>query len=492
MTLGLVERNPRIPVTHPVAADDSREFVDAASQPETRGIEIVGDDERHGRPRDLFPVWAATMVSVLNFTIGASFTAVLGLELWQAALVILASSLLWVFPGIIATSGPSAGTSGSVIQRAIYGFRGNKIVIAVYGWFISGVFLALNWVASSFMGAELLTRMGAENKTVGLVVVTIVVSIVTVLVAVYGHALILKAYTALTAVLLLIFLVVTGFILPTVDWNFTQPEPLHGAALWSSLSIAFAILASSPLSFSNSADMARYLPRDTKASRIAAATGLGGLIPCVFFTFVGALLGSVVSPDALALGIEYALLDMLPVWLGPIFVIGVIVNTVALNGMTTYTASMAFQSIGVPIRRIPSAILIGVLGTAFTLYLVMSTSLIDAINLMLQFLLVISVPTMAVYVTDILLRRNRYDGLELFDERPGARFWYHGGFSIAGIGSVVLGGIATALFLSTDVWTGPLAVAIGYIDLSAPIGIIVSVAAYILLAGRRVRAQVGA
>lgn len=473
-------------------SDSQQEFVDVATHPETRGIELVGETERHGRPRDLFSVWAATMVSVLNFTIGASFTAVLGLEIWQAILVILVVSLLWVFPGIVAISGPAAGTSGSVIQRAIYGFRGNKIVIAFYGWFISGVFLALNWVASSFMGAELLTRMGVEDKTVGLVIVTVVVSIVTVLVAVYGHALILKAYTALTAVLLLIFLVVTGFILPTVDWNFTQPEPLQGVALWSSLTIAFAILASSPLSFSNSADMARYLPRDAKPSHIIAATALGGAIPCAFFTIVGALLGSVVSADALEFGIEYALLDMLPAWLGPVFVIGVIVNTVALNGMTTYTASMAFQSIGVPIRRIPSAILIGVLGTAFTLFLVMSTNLIDAINLMLQFLLIISAPTMAVYVADIVLRRNRYDGIDLFDERRGAKFWYHGGFSISGLVSVVAGGVATALFLSTDVWTGPLGVAIGYIDLSVPVGMLVSIVIYTVLAKRRIRAQVEA
>ena len=56
----------------------------------------------------------------------------------------------------------------------------------------------------------------------------------------------------------------------------------------------------------------------------------------------------------------------------------------AVDGMTTYTASMAFQSIGIPIRRIPSAIIIGVLGTFFTIYLVMSTSLLDAVNIMLQ------------------------------------------------------------------------------------------------------------
>ena len=38
-----------------------------------------------------------------------------------------------------------------------------------------------------------------------------------------------------------------------------------------------ALLASTPLSFINSPDIARYLPRSTKPSHIAAATALGAL-----------------------------------------------------------------------------------------------------------------------------------------------------------------------------------------------------------------------
>lgn len=462
--------------------------LESATQPETRGIELIQPAERHGRARDLFAVWAAPNVSVLAFTMGATLTLVLGLEIWQAILVIIAASLLWVLPGIVAISGPSAGTSGSVITRAIYGVRGNKFIIAFYGWFISGVFLALNWVASAFMGAELLRRMGWANDTLNILLVSVVVSTITVLVAVYGHALILRAYTVVTAVLLAIFVLVVGFILPNIDWAFTQPEPLEGVGLWTSVSIGFAILASSPLSFSNSADLARYLPRETKPSHIVAATALGGALPGIFFTSVGALLGTAVKPEDLAFGIEYPLLEMLPVWLGPIFVLGVIVNTIALNGMTTYTASMVFQSIGVRMKRIPSAITIGVLGTIFTIVLALATSLIDAVNLMLQFLLIISVPTMAVYVMDILLRRNRYNGFDLFDESPGGPFWYSGGFGIPGISAALAGGISTALFLSTDVWTGPLAVAIGYIDLSVPVGLAVSALVYAVCSRRSMRA----
>ncbi|GAA5085001.1 cytosine permease [Microbacterium yannicii] len=455
------------------------EFVDAATQPETRGIELIGAGERHGRARDLFFVWAAPSVSILNFTVGATLV-LLGLELWQAVLVVIAGSALWAFPGIIAISGPAAGTSGSVITRAVYGIIGNKPVVAFTGWLIGAVFLALNWLASSFLGADLLAGMGLTDPVVVPIVVTLVISALTVLVAVYGHALIVRVYSWLAIVLAVIFVTVTAFILPQVDWSYQAAEPLSGVPLWSAVTIGFTLVASGPISYINSPDIARYLPRSTKPSHIIAATALGGALPGMVFTFVGVLLATVVM-SGMDAGIESALLGLLPTWLVPVFVIGVIVNTVALNGMTTYTSSMALQAIGIPLRRIPAAIVVGAIGTALTIYLVLSTSLLDAVNLMLQFLVVVSAPTMAVFVADVVLRHGRYDGVDLFDEERGGRFWYSRGWSIPGVVAVLAGGTASALCLSTTIWTGPVGEAFGDIDLSVPVGMLVAASLYTLL-----------
>jgi len=97
---------------------------DLATHPEKRGIELVTDAERHGRARDLFFVWAAPNVSVLNFTIGATLI-LLGLELWQAVLLIVVGSVPWVLTDIAADAGPAAGTSSSVNSRAMYSIVGN-------------------------------------------------------------------------------------------------------------------------------------------------------------------------------------------------------------------------------------------------------------------------------------------------------------------------------------------------------------------------------
>ncbi|WP_344818861.1 purine-cytosine permease family protein [Microbacterium soli] len=461
---------------------------DSAARPETRGIELIDDRDRHGRARDLFAVWAAPNVSVLNFTIGATLI-VLGLELWQAVLVIIAGMLPWVLTGIIAISGPAAGTSGSVVMRAMYGIIGNRIVVAFMGWLVAAVYLALNWLAAAFLGADMLARLGWDAPVAAPIVVTVVVAAITVLVAVYGHGLILRAYTYVAILLLGIFLVLTGFILPNVDWGYRAAEPLSGVALWSAASIGFAIIASAPLSYINSPDMARYLPRTTKPGGIIAATAFGGALPGIFFMIVGALMATAVSADELSAGVEGVMLGMMPAGLAPLLVFGVIVNTVALNGMTTYTSSMALQAIGVPLRRIPAAAVVGVIGTALTIYLTLSTTFLNAVNLMLQFLIIVAAPVMAIFVVDVLLRRNRYDGLDLFDERRGSRFWYTGGWGVPGMAAFALGTTASALCLSTEVWTGPIAQAMGYIDLSVPVGTIVAAVVYVALLRTRLGAQ---
>lgn len=466
-------------VRHEAVRQDT-DIDDVATRIETRGIDLIQDSQRHGRARDLFAVWAAPNVSILNFTIGASLI-LLGLEIWQALAVILVSSTLWILPGIVAISGPAAGTSGSVITRAIYGVVGNRLVVAIVGWLIGSVYLALNWLGSSFLGADLLAQLGLNDPLWTPIIVTLAISAITIVVAVYGHGLILATYGVVSLVLVVLFVLVAAFALPHADLSYVNPEPLSGVALWSSITIGFTILASSPLSYINSPDLARYLPRTTKPSHIVAATALGGAIPNILFTAIGVLVATGIGAAAEAEGIENALLGILPAWLGPVLVLGVVVNTISLNAMTTYTSSMALQAIGLRIRRVTAAVIVGLLGTALTIVLVLSTSLLGAVNLILQFVVIISAPTMTVFVVDVILRRGRYDGVELFDESRTSRFWYTGGWGIPGLAAITLGAIATALCLTTTVWSGPIAIALGYIDLSIPTGMLVTAAVYLVL-----------
>ncbi|MGW9214637.1 purine-cytosine permease family protein [Embleya sp. NPDC055664] len=445
----------------------------SAGHRETRGIDQVPADERGGDPRRLFAVWAAPNVSYLSFVVGATLI-IMGLSLVQAIGLILAGNLLWICTGVIAASGPVAGTSGSVISRAMYGVLGNKVVLVLTGWLIAAAYLALNWSAASVAGIGLAARYGLPDDSAVDAAVICAIAAGTILIAIYGYATIVRLYSGLSVFLTVVFVVVTGYVLAETDWSYTPAEPLHGAALAAALGAGFTIIASTPLSYANSPDLARYLPRDSNPYAIAGWTAVGAYLPSVVFTTVGALAATgldMSDPEA-------ALESILPGWFIPVFVIAVVVNTMTNNGMTAYSASLSIQSVGVRLARIPAVLIIGVLGTAMTLYAILVVDFLDSVQTMLQLVVVATGPAMAVAVTDLVLRRNRYHGADLLEQRRGGPFWYHRGVHPAGVLALIGGGLVSAMWVNTSFWTGPIAAAMADVDLAIPSGMITAAAIY--------------
>ncbi|MER6899902.1 cytosine permease, partial [Amycolatopsis sp. NPDC000740] len=237
---------------------------------------------------------------------------------------------------------------------------------------------------------------------------------------------------------------------------------------------------SAALSYNTSADFARYLPRDTKPFAVAAWTTAGAFLPSVAFTALGAFAATTLDmsdPQA-------ALESVLPSWFTPIFLIAVILGAIANNAMTVYSSGLALQAIGVRLRRSRSVLLDGTAGVLLTLYALLVSDFLKAVNDLMQLMVVVLGPMMAIYVTDLLLRRNRYDGHALADESRGGPFWYVGGVHWPGIAALVLGATASACCLAVPgMYTGFVASAAGGIDFSLPAGMLIAAAIY-LLAGR--------
>ncbi|MEV6974032.1 cytosine permease [Kitasatospora sp. NPDC093806] len=465
------------PTPCPRPVDDARPEGEPSSgrtgRPEARGIDLVPAEERAGRPRGLFAVWAAPNVSYLSFVVGAALV-LMGLTLPQAVGVILVGNLVWICTGVVAAAGPVAGTSGSVVSRAMYGVRGNKAVVVVTGWLISAAYLALNWSAAAVAGIGLAARLGLPAGPVVDAAVTCAIAAGTVLIAIFGYAAIVRLYSALSIALTVVFVVVTGYVLGAADLSYAPAEPLAGAALAAALGAGFTLVASAPLSYGNSPDLARYLPADSSPVAVAGWTALGAYLPSVVFTAVGALAATGLDMS----DPERALEGVLPGWFVPVFVIAVIVNTMTNNGMTAYSASLSVQSVGVRLARIPAVLVIGALGTAMTLYAVLVFDFLTGVSTMLQLVVVVTGPVMAVAMTDLLLRRNRYDGAALLEQRRGGPFWYRGGVHWAGLLALAAGAPAALLCVRTTFWTGPIARIAGDVDLSIPAGTTVAAAVY--------------
>jgi purine-cytosine permease-like protein len=149
--------------------------------------------------------------------------------------------------------------------------------------------------------------------------------------------------------------------------------------------------------------------------------------------------------------------------------------------LLAYSAGLYQQGMGIRLSRVRSVLLIGVLITALAAYASFATDFLIAVSNFLQFSITVLAPLMAVYATDIAVRRNRYDGLALHDETPAGPFWYRNGINWAGVSALVLGALAALLCVNTTLWTAPIATALDGADLSLLAGPLVAAVTYLLL-----------
>ncbi|MEK9524566.1 cytosine permease [Streptomyces venezuelae] len=450
----------------------------AADRPgriEAHGIDHIPDSERHGHPRELFSVWAAANVNYLSLVVGGALV-LMGLSLWQAVGVTVVGNLLWVLPGLLATSGPAAGAPSEVITRAVYGVIGNRVNNAVGGWLVSVCYFALNLAAAATAAFALVEKAGITAGTPVEVAVIVVIAALTLIISVYGHALIVRLYLPITLVLAGAFAVVAFAVLRHADFSYAPAEPARGGELWALLLAGTAMIASGPLSYTTSADFSRYLPRTASKRAIAAWTAFGAFLPSVVVCSLGAFAATAVDMT----DPQTALQEILPGWFVPLFLLALVLGTIAINALTAYSAGLALQAVGLRVRRSVSVLFDGAVAVALTLYGLLVSNFLDTVSNALQVIIVLSGPLMAIYATDVLLRRCRYDGRALSDETPDSPFWYTGGVNPAGALALVAGVTAAALCVDT-LYTGPVAAALDGVDLSLPVGMAVAAALYALL-----------
>src|SRR5919199_3526623 len=191
---------------------------------ETRGIEVVDEAARKGRPRDLFWPWFAANVSVLGISYG-SFVLGFGVSFWQgliAALVGTAFSFLLV--GFVAVSGKTASAPTMVVSRAAFGVRGNGLPAAVSYLLLVGWETALTALAT-LATATVFDRLGAGSGNAVKIVAFLVVAAVIVLAGVLGFDVIMRLQTILTIALGLLTVVYIALTADDVKWSAVSSLP---------------------------------------------------------------------------------------------------------------------------------------------------------------------------------------------------------------------------------------------------------------------------
>ncbi|MDR6610729.1 cytosine permease [Leifsonia sp. 1010] len=456
---------------------------DRAGRIETHGADFVPESERHGSPRSLFSVWAGSNIIYLYFVLGG-LMVILGLNIWQSVMVVVAGNLVWIAVGYLAISGPSSGSPSEVISRAFYGVNGNRILQIVIGWLVGVLYEAINLSVGALAGVALVVHFFGSAPGLLQAAIIIGLAVATFTISLYGHATIVRLAPWFTWILLAALVVLAFFVIGHADFGYVPDGgALSGPVLWGVAATCFALIASAPLSWAVGADYSRYLPSQTSARATAFWTGFGGFVPATGIAILGILAATAVDMS----NPETAMAEIVPPWFYVIFLLVIIAGSVSNNALTAYSTGLALLATGIPWRRSITIIFDAVVAIGVTLYAVFISNFLDTLSGLLEVSIAVLAPSMAIYVVDIFLRRNRYDGPALQDTSSSSPYWFTGGFNLGGMGALVLAAIASTLCLNTTFYVGPITQALGGADISVFVGAIVGGGVYWAAEGRRVR-----
>jgi purine-cytosine permease-like protein len=451
---------------------------------EIHGIDYIPTAERHGRPSELFMLWAAPNVTYLYIVLGGALIG-LGLNAWEGIGIVILGNLFWVLAGFLSISGPASGTPSSVVMRAMFGIRGNRVNAAITGWVIAVAYEAINLSVAALAGFALLGTLGVQVTLLWKLIIVLATAVVTLAISVYGHATIVKLSGLFTAALTLCCVLLACYVAPHVNMNFVPQAAPTGSALLAAAFAGLTIIASGPLSWGTGADYARYLPARSSAKAITFWVTLGSFIPAAGLGILGVLAGTAVDMT----NPQTSFATILPAWFYPVFLAVIILGSITNNILTAYSSGLALQAVGIKASRSITVLFDGAVGIAICLYAVLISNFITALSNILSLSVALLGPSLAIYAADILIRHNRYNGVALHDETPSSPFWFSGGFNIAGVAALLVATGAALLCVNTAVFVGPISNLLAGADISSLVGPILGAAIYtaITLLSRRTK-----
>ena len=442
-----------------------------ANHLEQTGISLIPDQERRGRARDLGWLWAGSTLTMQTVLFG-SFLPSLGLSLAQCAVIIAVGNLMWVVVGYASLQGPAAGTSIFAITRAPFGVRGGRLP-ALLNWLTQVLYETLGLSVIALAVIALLDRAGIPTGGTGMVVcVVIVAAVVQLALPLLGHASIMKALRWMTIPFLALFIVLTILTVPHVS-----ASGQSGGIVAILGGFALVLAGGSFAWVVNASDYSRYLPASTPRRGIITAVTIGGYLATTPLMILGAAVASIPTFGG---DIISGLPAIFPAWFVVPYLIFVIAQNYGVNSIDMYSSSLTLQAVGLPLRQWQATSIDCLLSATLTVAVLLSPSFNNAIAGIILFVMVWIAPWSAIFLIDWSLRRHtpgRYDRDALFHTGPGP-YWGTGGYRIPAILALLVGAAASLACISTSLYVGPVAAALGGADLSIPAGFVVAGALY--------------
>jgi nucleobase:cation symporter-1, NCS1 family len=410
----------------------------------------------------------------------------LGLSVWEALAAVVLGTSLFATVGLASIAGVRSGLPTMTLTRAAFGSRGNSLN-GVLTWAGLVAFEAINCIFGVFALLALMSYLGWEQPgPVGKVLSTLVVLGAAAAIAIFGHATMVYLQRFFAVALTLVLALALVYSIGDVDWSAGRQGPFWAWDTVAGILAAGAVVASGPISYLfNAPDFVRYLPVETASRAIFWTVSLSSGLVALFLSVMGVLLasgGDMADPIA---GVK----PFVPGWLFVLFILAAAGGSIANNIVAFYSSGLCLQAVGLPLKRYLATALDIFLSGAIVLYILFVEDFETVLHDFVALLVVWLGPFGAVWLTDGLMRRWRYDADEVHDVSPHSEYWGWRGFNLAGWAALAAGMGVCLLTINAPILDGPLSQWLDGADFTWTAGPLTSAVVYWALAHRsKVRA----
>jgi purine-cytosine permease-like protein len=341
-------------------------------------------------------------------------------------------------------------------------------------------------------------RLGGIDPNLAMIIGFLLAVSLTMYGGILGHSVIMRLQKYLTLITVTATILYIALTIDNVKWDLVSEIP-NGTMQGFIGALIFGITGIGLGWVNSAADYSRYLPRSTSSRSVVGWTIFGASIVPIFLVTYGALLAG--SDQKLAEAIASdpigALTTLLPTWYLAIFALIAILGLVGGSILNLYSSGLTLISTGLPMKRYVAVTLDGLIMLAGSIYIVW---IADNFFYPFQgFLITLGVPVAtwsAIFITDILLRRNPFVERDLFSASGRYGVWNWRPLSVMAVGTLIGWGFVTNTFASWLSWQGYLLFLIGgkegpwaFANVGVIFALFIGFLGHFLLSHRKIRAQ---
>jgi purine-cytosine permease-like protein len=448
---------------------------------ELQGVDTVPESDRTAKPTSIIPIFLGSNMALSVMVFG--WLAVLyGLSWWQSVSAILVGTIVAaLFVSSSALLGWTGATNNSVASGAIFGVRGRLVASFV------GLLLCIQYVALTvWTGGEIISsgwaRITSGKVTDGLLVIGyLIIAVATVAFAMLGYKYLVRLNTwivyAMYALAILSIIALSG----SFDFSYAgTPDEYALGTFWPTWFLAVLTCgAAGPISVvTQTGDWTRYVSGSARKSEVVKssfwAMTIGLAVPTLFGAFIAV---AAFDADSFVAGFVAGS----PTWLlVPLLLVG-FVGSLGQGSVNLYSMGLDMDAILPRLSRLQSTLLVSGVATGLVFIGKFIYDAEAAVTNACLFLTALGTAWIAIALFGYYRMGGTFhkEDLQVFNKRQqGGLYWYQGGWSLKALTAWLAGSICGVLGISSTNYTGPIANALGGVDVSVIAPAIVGIAIY--------------